>query len=196
MNAGSKAAPRLHLEEKDMRLKSLPLLILLAACPGALTAQDAEPAAPPAQPCEGVGYHQFDFWIGDWNVTEGERQAGTNSIHPVHGGCALQENWQGTEPGGISGSSFNIYDRATGRWHQTWVDASGTLLQLDGGVADGSMVLSGARPARDGGTVLHRIRWTPNEDGTVRQLWEASRDGGGRWDVLFDGLYERMGQPR
>lgn len=196
MNAGAKAAPRLNPEENEMRVKSLLLLILLSAWPWVLAAQDAESEAPPARTCEETGYHQFDFWIGDWNVTSDERQAGTNSIHPLHGGCALQENWQGAGPGGISGSSFNIYDRATGRWHQTWVDASGTLLQLDGGVVDGSMVLSGTRPARDGGTVLHRIRWTPNEDGTVRQLWEASRDGGGRWDVLFDGLYQRAGQAR
>jgi hypothetical protein len=54
------------------------------------------------------------------------------------------------------------------------------------------MVLSGQRPARDGsGMVLHRISWTPNADGTVRQLWEASKDDGGTWAVLFDGLYAR-----
>ncbi len=167
-------------------MKTLTLLILLI--PLALAAQEDAPA-PAAGPCDAPEYRQFDFWIGDWNVTSGEQVAGTNSIHKVHGGCALQENWQGAGAGGISGSSFNIYDQATGKWHQTWVDASGTLLQLDGGLVDGSMVLSGTRPAQNGGTALHRISWTPNADGSVRQLWEASQDEGGSWSVLFDGLY-------
>lgn len=175
--------------------KLFPLIICLSAA-GAIQAQESEPAAappstPPPAPCTDPAYRQFDFWIGEWNVTSNDQPAGTNSIQPVHGGCALEENWQGSGAGGISGSSFNIYDRANDSWHQTWVDASGTLLQLDGGLVDGAMVLSGERPAQDGsGMATHRITWTPNPDGTVRQLWEATRDGEA-WTVLFDGLYTR-----
>ena len=109
----------------------------------------------------------------------------------VNGDCALQENWQGAGPSAVSGSSYNIYDRATGSWHQTWVDSTGNLLQLDGGLVDGVMVLSGERPGPDGqGIARHRISWTPNDDGTVRQYWEMSLDGR-NWSVLFDGMYRR-----
>ena len=161
--------------------------------PLGLAAQEAPTAPAAGASCSAPEYRQFDFWIGEWTVTSGEQLAGTNSIQAVHGGCALEENWQGAGEGGVSGSSFNTWDRATGRWHQTWVDGSGTLLQLDGGLVDGRMVLQGERPARDGnGTTLHRISWTPNEDGSVRQLWEASQDEGGTWSVLFDGLYTRQ----
>ena len=170
-------------------------ILFLALClPLGLAAQQDAPAEPPAGPCDAAEYRQFDFWIGDWNVTAKDQPAGTNAIHPVHGGCALQENWQGAGAGGISGSSFNIFDRASGKWHQTWVDASGTLLQLDGGLVGGSMVLTGSRPAATGGIALHRISWTPNEDGSVRQLWEASQDEGASWNVLFDGLYVKATQ--
>ena len=31
---------------------------------------------------------------------------------------------------------------------------------------------------------------TPNEDGTVRQVWEISRDHGINWRSIFDGLYK------
>ena len=169
----------------------LPLLLLL---PMFVTAQETESSLPaPAKLCDSMEYRQFDFWMGDWNVTSNGQAAGTNSVHSIHNGCALQENWQGAGPGGISGTSFNLYDKATGRWHQTWVDSSGTLLLLDGGWVDGAMVLSGKRPARDGsGEVTHRISWTPNPDGSVRQLWEASRDDGKNWTVLFDGQYTKQ----
>jgi len=168
-------------------------LVLALVLPLAALAQESGSESPvPSTTCDADGYRQFDFWIGNWEVSSGGQPAGTNSIHPVQNGCALQENWQGAGEGGISGTSFNIYDRATGHWHQTWVDSSGTLLQLDGGLVNGVMVLSGQRPARDGGgMVLHRISWTPNPDGSVRQLWEASKDEGASWAVLFDGLYMR-----
>jgi hypothetical protein len=35
--------------------------------------------------------HQFDFWIGEWDVYSQEQLAGTNSIRPILGGCVLQE---------------------------------------------------------------------------------------------------------
>jgi hypothetical protein len=169
-------------------------LSLAVMLPLAASAQEPGSASQvPAAPCSSPAYHQFDFWIGSWNVAAAGQPAGTNSINPILHGCALQENWQGAGAGGISGTSFNIYDQQTGHWHQTWVDSSGTLLQLDGGLVDGVMVLSGQRPARDGSSMVqHRISWTPNPDGSVRQLWEASNDDGGTWAVLFDGLYTRM----
>jgi hypothetical protein len=169
------------------------VLIIVLLLPLTSMAQDPQTSLPaPAAACTAPEYRQFDFWMGDWNVTSGGQPAGTNSIQRVHKGCALQENWQGAGEGGISGSSFNIYDQATGRWHQTWIDANGTLLQLDGGLVDGAMVMSGTRPARDGsGTVQHRISWTPTPDGSVRQLWEASKDGEDSWTILFDGLYTK-----
>lgn len=167
------------------------LLTLLLLIPAVATTQEIEPDnTVTAAACRSEKHRQFDFWLGDWNVTSNGEQAGTNTIHLVQGGCALQENWQGSGPGGVSGSSFNIYDQANDKWHQTWVDSNGTLLEIDGGLINGVMVLQGQRPARDGtGMALHRISWTPNEDGSVRQLWETSTDDGRSWSILFDGLY-------
>lgn len=171
-----------------MKLLMTVLLILPAM---AAAQQPDDTAPPPPPPCSDPAYRQFDFWIGEWTVTANDQLAGTNTIRPIHGGCALEENWQGAGEGGVSGSSFNIYDMATDHWHQTWVDGHGLLLQLDGGLVDGAMVMRGRRPARDGsGMVTHRISWTPNADGSVRQLWEATRDGQ-HWTVVFDGLYTR-----
>jgi hypothetical protein len=162
------------------------LLFIVLLLPSLGLAQDPDASVTPAAPgrCEAPEHRQFDFWLGEWNVSV------------TMGGCVLQENWQGAGSGGISGTSFNIYDRDRGVWHQTWVDANGTLLQLDGGLNEGSMVLEGERPAPvGGGSVRHRIAWTPQEDGSVRQLWEASQDGGESWNVIFDGLYTRVSTP-
>ncbi len=170
----------------------LAALLMLGVTVPTVAQDNSDAAQPPAQqPCSTEKHRQFDFWIGEWIVTSGEQSAGTNSIEVILGGCALQENWQGAGQPALTGTSFNIYDQANDKWHQTWVDTSGTLLELDGGMHDGNMVLSGERPSQNGGgMVTHRITWTPNRDGSVRQLWEASRDAE-EWTVLFDGHYQR-----
>lgn len=140
------------------------------------------------QPCSAPEHRQFDFWIGEWEVVDtAGRPAGRNRITRELGGCVLHEQWTGA--GGGTGSSYNIYDAASGRWHQTWVDSSGTLLLLDGGLnADGAMVLEGERPAAGGGTVRNRITWTREGPDNVRQLWEVTEDGTS-WRIVFNGLY-------
>ena len=43
--------------------------------------------------------------------------------------------------------------------------------------------------------MLDRITWTPEDDGTVRQVWEVSTDAGESWSVIFDGRYQRKSVP-
>ena len=103
-----------------------------------------QPARPPA--CTSAEHHQFDFWIGEWNVTlPNGKYAGTNRIEPILTGCVLRETWSGA--GGMHGTSYNIYDAAARHWHQTWVDDGGSLLQLDGAFQDGKMVVPESRRA-------------------------------------------------
>ncbi len=151
------------------------------------------PAQQAAPPCADVEHRYFDFWIGDWDVTVvGTGQvAGTNEITSVLGGCALLESYE--TPNGYVGNSYNIYDRTTGKWHQSWVDNAGTLLLLDGGIVDGKMVMSGPGKDGQGNDILNRITWTPHDDGSVQQTWDVSSDGGATWTNSFDGLYRKKG---
>jgi len=141
-------------------------------------------------PCSAPEHRQFDFWVGEWEVTSNGNQAGSNVIEPILGGCVLHESWTGAS--GNIGESFNTYDRTTGRWHQTWVDNAGSLLQLDGGLMDGAMRLSGSTVGQNGAEVMHRITWTVISENHVRQLWESSTDDGETWSVAFDGAYRKQ----
>lgn len=150
-------------------------------------------AAMPGKSCQAVEHRQFDFWVGHWDVfVPSGKKAGESRIEVIADGCALLEQWAGG--GGVTGKSLNIYDARDHRWHQTWVDNSGTLLMLTGGFAERSMVMSmiGPSPTDPARTVQQRITWTPAADGSVRQLWESSIDAGHTWTVLFDGRYVRV----
>jgi len=154
-------------------------------------AKDATTAlSEPTPTCESGEYRQFDFWIGNWSVTEGEQPAGQNSIEPDLKRCALFESWISVD--GSRGRSINFYDRNRHRWHQTWIDDRGGALELDGGLVGGNMVLEGERPeAKTNASVRHRITWTPQRDGSVRQHWQMMKAEHSTWKTVFDGLYKR-----
>ncbi|MDH4259719.1 MAG: tetratricopeptide repeat protein [Gammaproteobacteria bacterium] len=141
----------------------------------------------PLRPCAAPEYHQFDFWLGDWNV-ETPAAAGVvshNRISSINGGCALHEQY--TTPSGYEGSSLNFYDSARKVWHQTWIDNQGGPLYIEGGFDGKSMVLATTADPKQ----VNRVTWTPLDDGRVRQHWESSSDGGATWSTAFDGYYSR-----
>jgi hypothetical protein len=54
------------------------------------------------------------------------------------------------------------------------------------------MVLQGRRIGGEEHSVADRITWTPNEDGTVHEFWETSKNEGETWKVGFDGFYTKV----
>ena len=180
-------ATRIDEGVASMLPSSSRLLAALSLLWPALTLAQTPPAPPPPG-CPAEVRRQFDFWVGDWSVTEKGQHAGDNRIDKILDGCALLENWTGA--GGMSGKSLNFYIPASQQWHQTWIDDRGGSLELDGKFADGHMVLSGSKKDKASKTTLNRITWTALPSGQVRQVWETSNDGKA-WTVAFDGLYTR-----
>jgi hypothetical protein len=135
-----------------------------------------QPVPPnPAPGCTAAAYHQFDFWVGDWDIN------GARNIIPSRlGGCIVEENWTGSE----SGTSFNMYDPRSQRWTQVWIDTNGNTLFMQGGLQGNEMVLQG--PRVNPGI---RITWTPLSGGRVRQFGQNSPDGGATWSTLYDLMY-------
>ena len=145
-----------------------------------------------AAPCTTERYRDFDFWLGEWVVELANGNiAGRNHIVAQHGGCLLSESW--TSARGGTGSSMNYYDASTEQWRQLWV-SPGAIIDISGGLEEGygsSMVLTGtiyyeAQNVR----VPFRGRWTPLDDGRVRQFFEEAREPG-NWQPWFEGFYRR-----
>jgi len=171
-------------------------LYLLSTCVLFSQGAGAQGGSDVSCPCCTPEYRQFDFWLGDWIAYDLQKEeeivAGYNTIVLLQDSCVLQENWS-SGSGAYSGTSYNWYDRENDRWHQSWIDNQGGSLRLSGKLEAGKMVLySEPMNGSKGQVMINRITWTPGSDGTVRQHWELSRDRGGSWETLFDGLYRRM----
>lgn len=153
----------------------------------------------PAQPstaCANAAHRQFDSWIGTWEVFDRHaRRLGSSVIEKTLDGCAVHESWTSAE--GVSGRSYSAWNAGDNKWHMTYVDNTGTVLQLSGGIVNGQMVMEGDRRLPDGTPTTERITWIPNaDDGSVYQTWESSKDRGMRWSTSFYGIYRKRGQTR
>jgi hypothetical protein len=136
--------------------------------------------------------HQFDFWLGQWEVFDQQgTPSGTSHVDSIAEGNGLLENW--TDASGTTGKSLNVFNVQKRCWQQFWVGDGTPVLELSGSLVGTSMVLSGERTTPAGTKVLDRITWTPNADGSVTQHWVSSLDAGKTWRENFLGIYRRKG---
>lgn len=167
-------------------------LVLVSACAGAARTQESAPDVPPVPAnCEGEAYRAFDFWLGEWAVTDvAGTDQGSNVITAEENGCLLVERW--TSVTGSTGQSYNYYDPAREIWRQVWVSAGG-VIDYEGGLTEtGSMKLIGEIVNRNGTSAPFTGEWTPNEDGTVTQHFEQQDRETGEWSDWFTGIYTRV----
>ena len=164
--------------------------LMLALVAGAFAgtpsiAQQAPAAAAPATaPCAAPEYHQFDFWVGHWDVYGPKGALVAHSlIEPVYG-CGIRENWMplANTPGG----SLSIYVPGDKRWEQFWIDSSGSRAFFTGGWNGTAMVITG----KWGGPLV-RMSYSKNADGSIRQFGEQSTDEGRTWAPSFDFTYRK-----
>ncbi len=165
--------------------------VVCLSCAGRFQPVAAQQANQQNSPCEDdERFRAFDFWIGHWEVSNGQGQvAGTNKIEKAEQGCLLLERWTGKSGG--TGTSMNYFDPAKGKWVQVWVASAGYSILIEGGLEDGKMILAGHLIGLDGSSTPFRGTWTPLPDGRVRQFFEQSTDEGATWTPWFDGYYVR-----
>ena len=177
-----------------MKINAFAVGLFVASLTGGAALVDDPPAAKSAPPnlgCPGSSYDELDFWLGRWVVRtpEGDH-AGDSEITSLASGCIVFESWTGTR--GVTGNSINVYDQADGKWHQTWVDATGDQVHFIGSFADGKMTLMADDVSTPDMTkMLVGMTLEPLKDGSVRQIGTSSTDGGKTWETRYELIYTR-----
>jgi hypothetical protein len=144
-----------------------------------------------AAACQAAVYHQFDFFVGDWNVTSTSgAKIGSDVVSKAYGGCVIVEKWHDAgDPGG--GVGLTGYQSGRHMWHQDFMDDTGFVLAIDGGMVGQQMIMTGVDYPKAGTKRLHRVVWTVRADKSVEELWKTSADGGATWQVHFDGIFRK-----
>lgn len=182
------AIDQIKLELSMKLFAALPAIVLAAV---QLFALPLSPAFQPhnAAPCSAPEYHQFDFWLGDWDSFDfGTTKKDAHiRIDRILDGCVIQEDYQSLA--GHQGQSFSIYDASRKLWHQTWVTNRGELLIIEGKFQSGEMVLSGSDLTPTGQKREVRGTWKPLLDGSIRESVVISLDAGKSWQPWFDLIF-------
>jgi hypothetical protein len=134
-----------------------------------------------------VGERDFDFWVGEWDVSWGNGARGRNVISQLFDGNAVLEQFDGRPGIELQGASLSVYDAGGEVWRQTWVDSDRNYLVFEGTFVDGVMDL---RTERGGAT--YRMQWRDIEPDSLRWLWQRQA-GDGNWETLWELRYARSG---
>jgi hypothetical protein len=157
----------------------------------ATEAADHQGAPDPDLPAEA---QQFDFWLGEWDLTWEGGGKGTNSIARILDGHVIQERFTAftTRPEAkpFLGLSLSVYVPTSGTWRQTWVDSSGNYMDFTGTYADGKMTLSMERTV-NGQPSTYRMVFYNIAGHSLDWDWQRSEDGGQSWHLLWRIHYQR-----
>lgn len=163
-------------------------LAAIGSSPAARKLSSALPAKTAS--CSAPEYHQFDFWLGDWDGFDWDKSTvlvAHNRVSRILGGCVVLEDYRATD--GMEGESFSIYDASRKVWHQTWVTTGGKLLVIEGEFRNGEMVMSGSERTAEGKQQKVRGVWK-SVPGGVRETAVTSLDGGKTWQPWFDMIFK------
>lgn len=134
---------------------------------------------------------QFDFWLGEWDLSWADGGQGTNSVYLDLGDHVVVESFDARPAQNYQGLSHSVYDRGTARWRQTWVDSEGSYLDFAGRFSDGVMELR-RDGAHEGRPAVFRIRWFDIERDALSWAYERSDDRGETWTPLWEIGYTRV----
>ncbi len=175
------------------RIYRLALIVLASA--SVAGAQQNNTVAQPT-PCSEPEQKHLDFWVGEWDLTwpgnnAGETAHGTNNIQRILDGCVVEENFSGGDAMRLRGRSVSIFDVRASKWKQAWVDNEGGYLDFVGEFKDGQMILSREATRPDGTKLLQRMVFKNITREELDWSWEASKDGGKTWAVVWPIHYKR-----
>jgi hypothetical protein len=146
-------------------------------------------------PCDTPQHHQFDFWVGDWQVFDARTNqlVAFDRVEKHSQGCIVQQNltmvtdlYRRQRVGyRMTGIGVNRFDGES--WLELWADNQWGAIVLRGVPGAGkAMVLTTIIPSRNRDL---RLEWERRPDGSVRALQYVAPAGSGKWELYGDLIY-------
>lgn len=133
---------------------------------------------------------QFDFWLGDWDLSWGDNKTGTNHVHTILDGRVIMENFDGQPSMPLKGISVSTYDANLRKWRQTWVDNQGSYIDLAGEYQGAQMLLTTEDLSVGKPQKLRMIFYNITPD-TFDWNWESFDESSNSWMLRWKIHYQR-----
>ena len=121
------------------RVHVYPLAVLFVVSMSAIAAHSLEGRQDAKKPGAASEEKQFDFWLGQWELSwpaeqmggeAGEVHHGTNTVTKILDDRVIQETFR-FQAGSFNGHSVSVFNPSKRIWQQTWVDNQGSYLLFD-----------------------------------------------------------------
>jgi hypothetical protein len=163
-----------------MRIRIISVCALFAICLTSGNFIVCAQSPVPQKPCSAPEASQFDFWVGEWDLTWNDTITGTNVITKELDGCVIHENFSAPS-NSFKGKSYSVYNPKQGVWKQTWVDNQGSYLDFTGGLEGDKMILKRSFVGPMENTVIQRMVYFNISQDSLDWSWESSQDDGKTW---------------
>ena len=163
-------------------------LFLLTLMSGAEAQAEPDSRAPESK--------QFDFWLGEWDLTwpgehQGEIRHGSNKVRRALNGYVLHEQFDGGTAIPLRGISLSTYNQQRQQWEQAWVDNEATYRNFAGGMRNREMVLEREGESSDGSPMRQRMVYKNISADSFDWSWEQSKNNGETWMTIWPIHYSR-----
>lgn len=190
--------------------------VTIGGSPAANVAWGAERAQQsPVSACQDPVYRQHDFVLGVWRVkinpgrwwtklsldarealAHGDRRAlngetfATAKFERIVDGCVILHTWTPMTPGQNTGMALIRYAPSEKKWHYFWAGNGGEPLNYTGSIEKPGLVqYYFGTSGKDGG---ERFSYEALPNGRIRELGEASADGGKTWTTEYDLIWTKV----
>jgi len=146
-------------------------------------------------PCYSKEAHQFDFWLGNWDLhwftSEGKTAYGKNNVKKILGSCVINENFSTNGEKPFVGKSYSVYNSKMKFWEQTWVDNSGGYIIFSGKFKKGKMTFTRKFKGKEDKEIIQRMVFYNISKNNLDWDWESSNDKGKTWKLNWRIHYKR-----
>jgi hypothetical protein len=177
------------VQTRLLRLALTGAAAITAASPTPAKHSSVPSGPPPANLCDTPSHHQFDFWVGRWDVyrTDTQQLVAHSNIEKLYAGCAVRENWMPLQ--GAGGGSLNSYRPSLKRWIQVWTDSGNNLNEYTGAWDGKRIDLAGTSVTTSGQRAPVRMTYEQLADGSVVQTGYQKDDRGKHWVPSYRLVY-------
>lgn len=139
------------------------------------------------------------FWVGSWDCYDSSTGvlAGKNTLSFRVGKNVIHESWTAAGQTNTD-ESWNVFNRQTLSWEQTWVDHAGNLLHVSAPASSDEyegLMFVGENISPMNQMTGSKMHVRPYEDGYVLQTGYSSKDEGKTWTQVYEFVYVPAGEP-
>ena len=133
---------------------------------------------------------RFDFYLGRWDMRNGETIERNLSVESAYGGSGLSAVSVDAKTGEAFANSLFVYDADDAVWRQVYMQKSGLIVVLEGGRDGDAMILR--QKSIDGESATNeRSVFKDITPTSFKYEWQRTADDGKTWETLATRSFTR-----